>query len=215
MFPRRPNGIRRSGPVDQRYRIAGVADVVGQLAGFADRPAHQQLMLVRAGIQQQPVIQAMAFAAQSGGQALPAFAGCAAGQLIRPQRSCGGGEPLVAGHGHDIVEVVIFQPCPQSGVVAVGLVRGEPAHLDTGLQHTVEHPLGQYGFGRELDLGADSGLLAAFPVLDPGRRQVKLAVDQRPASGRDVGQEHAELTVLDPPGGAGVLSLHSGGCGAL
>jgi hypothetical protein len=28
-------------------------------------------------------------------------------------------------------------------------------------------------------------------------------------------QEHAQLTVLDAPGGAGVLPLHTGGAGAL
>src|SRR5205814_7448060 len=40
-------------------------------------------------------------------------------------------------------------------------------------------------------------------------------VEQGPPLGRDVGQEHTKLTVLDPPGGTGVLPLHTRGFGAL
>jgi hypothetical protein len=54
---------------------------------------------------------------------------------------------------------------------------GEPAQVDAGVEQAFEHVLGQHGFGRELDLGADSGLRAALSVMDPRRRQVEFTVD--------------------------------------
>lgn len=122
---------------------------------------------------------------------------------------------MVAGDGHDVVAVVFFQPGSQSWIVAVGFVCGEPAHVDTASQQPSEHACRQFGFGHELDIGTDSGLGAALWVVGPGRREVEFAVDQRPALGRHIGQEHAELTVLDPPSGAGVPPLDTRGFGAL
>jgi hypothetical protein len=42
-----------------------------------------------------------------------------------------------------------------------------------------------------------------------------LPVDQRSPVRGDVGQEHAQLAILDPPGGAGVLPLYARGLGSL
>ena len=58
-----------SGDPDQfgyRGRVLGVDDVVGQLGGFADRAAGQQLMCFGFRIDEQPVIQALALAARPG-----------------------------------------------------------------------------------------------------------------------------------------------------
>jgi anti-anti-sigma factor len=82
-------------------------------------------------------------------------------------------------------------------------------------QQPFQHVPGQLGFGGELDLLADSGLGAPVAVISPGPRQVQLAVDQCPASGGVIGQKHAELAVLDSPGGARILALYPGGLVAL
>jgi hypothetical protein len=44
---------------------------------------------------------------------------------------------------------------------------------------------------------------------------MQLPVDQRPALAGGVGEEHPELAVLDPTGGAGVLALRPGGLDTL
>ena len=126
-------------------------------------------------------------------------------------------EPGIAGHGHHVVDVLLVQPGPQSGVVAVGLVRGEPRHglPAVGGQQPLEHALGQLRLGGELDLVADPGLRAAWPIVGPGLRQVQLPVDQRPPARGHVGQKHPELAVLDPARRPGVLPLHPRRAAAL
>ena len=82
-------------------------------------------------------------------------------------------------------------------------------------QQPLEHALGQLRFGGEIHVVADPGLGAAWPIVGPGLRQVQLPVDQRPPARGHVGQEHPELTVLDPARRPGVLPLHTGRAGAL
>jgi hypothetical protein len=76
-----------------RYRCAAAADVIGQFAGLANGAAHQQQMLIGAGIDKQPVIEPVSLAALAGRQALPAAFGRGGGQLIDRPRASGGGEP--------------------------------------------------------------------------------------------------------------------------
>src|SRR6185312_535807 len=64
--------------------------------------------------------------------------------------------------------------------------------------------------GREPDLGRDPCRRATIGVLGPRRGQVELAIHQRPPPRAAVSQKHPELTVVDLPGGAGVLTLHPG-----
>jgi hypothetical protein len=129
----------------------------------------------------------------------------------------GVGEALVAEHGHDVVEVLVVEPAPQSWVVAVGFVGGEPPHRLPAVlgEQPLQHVLGQLRLGGELDLFADPGLSAPVAILGPGGRQVQPPVDQRSPARRDLGQEHSQLAILDPPGGAGVLSLYARGLGSL
>ena len=105
-----------------------------------------------------------------------------------------------------------------SRVLAVGLVRGHPRPLVStpACVGAVEHGDPELRLGREPDLVAGSPAAAQrSAVLGPGGGQVELAVDQRPTTDRGVGQEHPELTVVDLPGGAGVLALHPGRAHAL
>ena len=48
------------------------------------------------------------------------------------------------------------------------------------------------------------------PVRGPALGQVERPIDQRPAVAAGIGQEHADLAVLDPPRRAAVLPLHAG-----
>ncbi|MEC3975552.1 hypothetical protein QMK34_09695 [Amycolatopsis sp. H20-H5] len=98
---------------------------------------------------------------------------------------------MVAGDGHDVVQSGLFAPAAHAGVVAVSLVGGEPLNVGTGIEQPFQHPLSEFGFG--LDLRTDSGFRTAFLIMGPGHREAELAVDQRPAFGRDAGQENPEL----------------------
>jgi hypothetical protein len=69
--------------------------------------------------------------------------------------------------------------------------------------------------GREVDLVGDSGRGAPVGVLGPAARQVELAVDQGVPGPAGVGEIDRDLGVLDPAGGAGVLTLHPDGALAL
>ncbi len=62
-----PAGSGDADQLGQRYGVGGVADVVGQLGGVADRAAEEQLVVViSAGVDQEPVIEPVALAARSG-----------------------------------------------------------------------------------------------------------------------------------------------------
>lgn len=65
-FFHRPAGAGDPDQFGYWDRCAGVDDVVGQLVGSADRATDQQLVVVGSGVDEQPVIQALAFAACPG-----------------------------------------------------------------------------------------------------------------------------------------------------
>jgi hypothetical protein len=67
----------------------------------------------------------------------------------------------------------------------------------------------------EGDLVGYARLGAAGQVVGPAAGQVQLPVDQRMPGRAGVGQEHPDLAVLDPPGGASVLASHPDRLGAL
>jgi hypothetical protein len=78
-----------------------------------------------------------------------------------------------------------------------------------------DHVVGQLRAGGELDGGGDTGLFPALGVTGPGLGQVDPAVDQGVSVFTGVGQEDADLGVLDPSRGAGVLALDTDGMDAL
>ena len=79
----------------------------------------------------------------------------------------------------------------------------------------LEHGQAQLRFGREDDLIRNPGLGSPYPIFGPTFRQIKGAVDQRPAIAAGIAQEHADLAVLDPPRRAAILPLHAGRLRAL
>ncbi|QYC41908.1 hypothetical protein Nocox_21520 [Nonomuraea coxensis DSM 45129] len=81
---------------------------------------------------------------------------------------------------------------------------------------TFDHPPGKLGLGREHHARADTGAGEPGGLVEPGRGQVQLSVDQHSLPARDgVGREHPDLTVGDLPRGAGVLPLHPGRAATL
>ena len=69
--------------------------------------------------------------------------------------------------------------------------------------------------GRKPHLTGDTGGSAAVGIVDPCLGQVQLPVDQGMPGIGGVDQVDGDLGVLDPPGGAGVLTLHPNRRGAL
>ena len=203
----------------------GETDVEGQVRGVADRAAGQQPE-AHVGWPTQPpqrhpdpVIEALALAAVSGVQPQPLL-GLDLGQQLLGRHLAG----AAVGHGQQRLgafdrqhmgDGVLFQPHPQAAVAAIDAVAGDPAERHPGRHGALEHGLGQLGFGLEGDLVADPGGPAAFAVVGPGLGQVQVSVNQCDASQRRVGQEHADLGVLDPAGRAGVLTRHPGRVRAL
>ena len=108
-----------------------------------------------------------------------------------------------------------FQTGAQVRVGAVDLVSARPSSRHSGGDRTGDHGCGQGGFGREVDLVGDSGRGAPVGVLGPAARQVERAVDQGVPGPAGVGEIDRDLGVLDPAGGAGVLTLHRDGALAL
>ncbi|GHE29209.1 hypothetical protein GCM10017771_44790 [Streptomyces capitiformicae] len=87
---------------------------------------------------------------------------------------------------------------------------GTTQRLRPGLKRGGDHLPGQAGFGRELNLLGYPGSVAALGIAAPGLLgRVEPAADQCPPPARGVGEEYTHLGVLDTPGCAGVLALHS------
>ncbi len=100
-----------------------------------------------------------------------------------------------------------FQPASQGWAAAIDLIGGHPRRRHPGVQRTLQHDLGKLRLGPKPDLLGDLGSPAAGRVVGPALGQVQLPVDHRPPLGAGVGQEHAQLAVVDLAGGARVLAL--------
>lgn len=96
----------------------------------------------------------------------------------------------------------------KAGVLSVGLVRGHPAGQDPRRRAREWASLRPAATWSRTQFRPASALHTTIGVLSPGGRQVERPIDQRPALAAGVGQEHAQLTVVDPPSRAGVLTLN-------
>jgi hypothetical protein len=93
--------------------------------------------------------------------------------------------------------------------------RLRPSRPGCGVQRPVDHRPGQSRLDREDGIVRDTCGGASLWVVGPGPGQVEVPVDERVPGRGGVGQVDRDLAVLDPSGGAGVLTLHSNGAGAL
>jgi site-specific DNA recombinase len=166
-----------------------------------------------------PVVDPGALGAIPGAQPAPGAGGQVGDQLAgwdlggtllagRPQRLGG----LDRQH---IGDTPLLQEGAQARVAAVDLIGGHPPGRHARLQRALQHRLGQLRLGRKADPLGHVRLRTAPGVGDPLLGQVQLPVHQRPTLSAGIGEEHADLAVLDPPGGARILALHPGRLGAL
>ena len=95
-------------------------------------------------------------------------------------------------------------------VGAIDAVAGDPGKRDPGLARPLQHGQAELGLGGEGDVGGDVRLASAVRVVGPVDGQVQRAIDQHLAMTARIAEEHADLAVLDPTGGAAVLPLHPG-----
>jgi hypothetical protein len=80
------------------------------------------------------------------------------------------GQHVVIAGGQHVGHLTGGQPGPERGVLAVGLVRGDPAGQHAGGVSALQHGQAQLRFGREPDLARDSSCGATVAVLSPDRR---------------------------------------------
>src|SRR3954453_8077079 len=84
-----------------------------------------------------------------------------------------------------------------------------------GQEHALQHRSPDLGLGGERHIVRNAGASAARAIIGPGLGQVERAVDQRPAMAAGIGEEDANLAVLDASRSAGVLAVDPGRLGAL
>ena len=142
---------------------------------------------------------------------MPAAGGDLGDQVLDPAEA----QPLRPGHRQHVAEPVLLQPAAQRVVGAIDAVGGHPGEGHTGRVRPLEHRQAELGLGGERDLLGHAGLGPARPVRRPAFRQIERTVDQGPAVAAGIGQEHADLAVLDPPRRAAVLPLHARRLAAL
>ena len=117
------------------------------------------------------------------------------------------------GHRQDVAQAATGQFGAQLRVLAVDLVAGDPCRGSLGVEGIGDHCPGQRRLGGEHGAIGDPGGLAPGQITGPGPGQVQSPVNERRPGRGGIGQVHRDLSVLGPPGRAGVLPLsaHSGG----
>jgi hypothetical protein len=115
---------------------------------------------------------------------------------------------MVTGHRQHIADTAALQLGPQPWVGAVDLIAGHPGGRHAGVQGAGQHPGGQGRLGGKADLLGDAGRPAAVRVLEPASGHIQLPVDHGVPGLTGVQEVDGDLGVLDPSGGAGVLTLH-------
>jgi hypothetical protein len=166
-----------------------------------------------------PVVDPRSLGSGAGGDLLPRLrrngGGAGIGTQLAQEASGRGEHPLVDRDREHIRHAPPNQKGAQLGLLAVHLITGDPLGRYAGVHSPGEHCHSQLGLGRELHPITNPGLGTTLPVGGPRRRQVELPVQERRTQRRRIGQEHPDLSVLDPSRRARVLPGHPGGLGAL
>ena len=98
-----------------------------------------------------------------------------------------------------------FQPGAQVLMATIHRVGNHPIHRHASVMQALKHLDSQIGFRAEGDRVGNARLLAARTIVEPVLRHVEFAIDEGMATCRDVGEEHAHLTVLHLASGATIL----------
>jgi hypothetical protein len=169
----------------QRRAAGRKALVVGQLAGSADRPADQQVVVRSAGPDERPIVGPVALGAGPARQPLPGPFRDRAGELVGADLLPGPGpDAVVAEDCQHVAKLLGLQEGPQRPVVAVGLITGYPPKRRASRHSPRDHHLGQLRFRGEPPLGWDPGGRAPTRVGEPARQSgwPKLLPPRRPSS---------------------------------
>src|ERR1035437_3763034 len=206
-----------SGHSDKRLqRIfpgGSVTEIVGVLGLFFDTAPHQKRprpAILLGEPHQGPVIEPFALAAETGGKPPP----CLVGQTLRNRvypmlRQIRLPQALIRSHRQHIRHLPSLQEPAQFAIVAVHLVGGNPSRSGARIQCPPDHAPRQLRLGGKLHRLRNPGLPAAFSILSPLLRNVKLPVHQRRAFVRAIAKKYADLAVLDAPRRAAILTLHT------
>lgn len=157
-----------------------------------------------------PVIRPRTLRAGTGTRSTPGLRRQRRGNAIDPHLTQVDPQPLVAFDGQDIGLPVRFECPAEVRVVAVDGVASHPRRLHSGFPRPLEHSLGEPWLGGECDLRRDPGGLPANRIISPLLGKIQFPVDLRMATPSGEGQKDADLAVLDAPGSASVLPLHTG-----
>ena len=221
----RPPGPGHPHQPDQRGGGRAVAGIEGQLP-VAAAAAHQQPPRHPGGgrggqLHPGPVVQPAALGAVPGAAGDPLAGRHRRGQLLSAGARSGRSinsldlKQLGALDRQHVPHAAALQPLPERRAAAVDLIGGHPRRRHPGVQRALQHELGKLRLGPEPDLLGHPRSPAALRIVGPALGQVQLPVDHRPALSAGVGQEDAELAVVDLAGGARVLALDPDRGGAL
>ncbi len=179
---------------------------------------HPPRVLVRFGAvrrRQRPVVDARPLRPTPATEPVPGVGRNAGQQRPDPHLAEPGPNGEVGPHPDHIPQPVALGGCAEVVIGPVHRVGRHPPRRHTGLHRPIDHPPRQYDLGSERDLFRNAGLLPPLGVVGPLLGQVQGAVEQRPALLSCVPEEHPDLAVLDPPGGARVLAGNPTRLGAL
>src|SRR5947209_17542157 len=100
---------------------------------------------------------------------------------------------------------LLLEPVAQVRTMAIDRVSYHPADRQTRRLGTSDHALGQFGFGGKAECVRDMRRLSAWEVSAPLLGHIQFAIDEAMAPLGHVGEEDADLTVVDAPAHPAVL----------
>src|SRR5664280_84116 len=188
-----------------------VTQIVSALWLLFDAAPHQKrpspTILFRQ-LQQRPIIEPFALAAETGGKALPCRCGQTPRNCIHPMlHKIRLPQALVGSHSQHIGHLPPLQEPAQLAVVAVNLVGCNPGRRSARIQCPPDHAPCELRLGGKLDSLRNSCLTATLWILSPLLRNVEFAVHQCRALVRAIAEKYADLAVLDASGRATILAL--------
>ncbi len=210
---------------DGQRRIQGSVDqIIGQFVGVVQAATdHEPVTTVHGASvhegQACPVKEALAFGAQALREALPVPG---MERLLRhaghiTEQEAGAGlhtHGFGRRDGQGVGVALLFQEAAQVRAVAIDRIGDHPADGQVSRLDALDHPLGQFGFGRKGKRVWDVGSAPPRQISAPVFGHIQVAIDQGMAQCRHVGEKDADLAVLAPfrlPHNTGVRRQRSGG----
>src|SRR3954447_8750972 len=125
-------------------------------------------------------------------------------RLVLPHRP----QLFIAAYRQHVSLLTLLQRRAQFAVRTIDFVAQHPGAGNPRIERADDHLLRQGWLGGEDGLVRDGHLFASRGVCAPSLGQIERAVDQRVAFAAGIGEEHANLAVINLPRGAAVLPRH-------